>query len=796
MPQEAPLGRLLLEDALPEDVRPSLGTLDSKGIRRLFQDLAERHPDKYREVAKKLSEVAVHSAYESGGYSFGPEHLRGGPELEAVRRSLKEKVRGILLAGHDPKRRDAELVKAALEHMTPLTETAMREALAAKNPLALQVASGSKGKAENLKSLLAGDTLYNDPDYKPVPYPVLSSFYEGLRPHEFFGGTFGARQAISLTKLGTAKGGYLAKRLAGAAHRLVVTAPDGMDPHPDDPPRGLPGELSDPDVEGALLAAPLEGYPRNTVLTREVLSDLKKRGLTKALVRSPIVGGPRDGGVYGRDVGVRERGRVAPVGDYTGLNAAAAISEPATQTIIGCLVKGTLVRMADGSDRPIETIAPGETVLGVDPNPDGTPQYRPVAVLARFDNGVRRSYRFRFDTSYYYGKKAGHPKSYFLECTPDHKVLSDSLEFDNGIKIRPVGCSHIDFMLVAAFDLGFTTTGSLQQVSWGSRQDDPEDLGEQPTYDIEVDHPSGLFVLANGLVVSNSKHGGGVAGSTKAQEGFPVIDRLASIPANFQGGATHAEVDGLVTSVADAPQGGKFVTIEGVEHYVPPEQAASVSTGDRVEAGDPLSDGVLNPAKVVEHKGVGEGRRLFTEAFMKAAQAAGFRPHRRNVELIARGLIDHVELTQEVGDHAPGDVVPYHTLEHDYEPRPGHKVLGPKEAAGHYLERPALWYSVGTRVTPSVQRAMEEYGVKAVAAHPEPPPFVPRMIRSHDTLIHDPDPLTRQLGSNLEKGLLKAVHRADVSDTAGSSYVPALAAGVDFGSKGLTQGFKVEPPGR
>jgi hypothetical protein len=32
------------------------------------------------------------------------------------------------------------------------------------------------------------------------------------------------------------------------------------------------------------------------------------------------------------------------------------------------------------------------------------------------------------------------------------------------------------------------------------------------TIDIEVDHPDHLFLLANNLIVSNSKHGSGIGG--------------------------------------------------------------------------------------------------------------------------------------------------------------------------------------------------------------------------------------------------------------------------------------------
>jgi hypothetical protein len=101
-----------------------------------------------------------------------------------------------------------------------------------------------------------------------------------------------------------------------------------------------------------------------------------------------------------------------------------------------------------------------------------------------------------------------------------------------------------------------------------------------------------------------------------------------------------------------------------------------------IEAGDVLSDGIPNPAIITEHKGVGEGRKYFVKAMADAIQSSGQRGHRRNIELLARGLINHVRLDEETDDNVPGDVVPYSTLEHKYKPRPGHRVVTPEQAVG------------------------------------------------------------------------------------------------------------------
>jgi DNA-directed RNA polymerase subunit beta' len=292
-----------------------------------------------------------------------------------------------------------------------------------------------------------------------------------------------------------------------------------------------------------------------------------------------------------------------------------------------------------------------------------------------------------------------------------------------------------------------------------------------------------------------SKHSGGVAGADKSVTGFKFINQLVQVPKTFKGVAAHAQLDGVISAVREAPQGGHYVDVSGQEHYVPQGRDVLVQPGDKVEAGDVLSEGTPNPAEIVAHKGIGEGRRHFTAAFRDAYRRSGMYADRRNIELLARGLIDHVRVTEEFGDHIEDDVVPYQHVENNWEPREGSEVLAPRSAVGKYLERPVLHHTIGTRVKPSMLSELETFGVTNLAVHRDPPPFEPVMIRGMETLAHDPDWMVRHLGSGLAKSTLRAVHRGGTSDEAGTSYVPALARRIDFGRHGLTRGWQLPRDG-
>ena len=291
--------------------------------------------------------------------------------------------------------------------------------------------------------------------------------------------------------------------------------------------------------------------------------------------------------------------------------------------------------------------------------------------------------------------------------------------------------------------------------------------------------------LAQGVLGAKHK-GGSISTSRAPKEGaLDVVNRMVQVPETFPGAAAVAQADGFVDNIADAPQGGKHVMIGGQQHWVSPERAITVKKGDTVEAGDVLSDGMPNPSDIVKHKGIGEGRRYFSELFKKTLAEQGFKHNRRNIELVARGLINHVRITSP---HGPGhtvmdDLVEFDPLMKGYEPRQGTKGMEPKQATGLYLERPVLHYSVGTRVTPRVARTMGEHGIQTVDAHPEPPQFQPEMVRAVEILtgvtVTVADDWMVRLGGlyGIQRSFLKSVHRGASSDTKGDSYMPALAEG-------------------
>lgn len=287
----------------------------------------------------------------------------------------------------------------------------------------------------------------------------------------------------------------------------------------------------------------------------------------------------------------------------------------------------------------------------------------------------------------------------------------------------------------------------------------------------------------------SSKHLGGIVAaggakgtSVETQSAFTKFERMANIPKSYGEYAPTLEADGVVEKIYEAPQGGQYVTVAGKDYWVPRGQELKVKRGDMLEAGDVLSDGLPNMSMVARHKGIGEGRRKVVEYARDILKGGNVKHNRRNLEILARGMLNHVKITstdQRLG-YLPDDTVEYDKLAATYTPRPGSKLMDIGMAGGQYLEAPVMHYSIGTRITPNVAKHLKASGVAQVHAHKDVPEFEPDMQRAVDSLAADEDWMVNMAGFNLERNFQKGLQAGKGTRLGGPSYIPDMARGVDF----------------
>lgn len=602
------VGQLLINESLPQEHRDHTRVWDKSSMRKFLTQMATTmKPDDYKDMVQKLTLIGLKSARQSPLSSFTLESLKPTKAKTKITDALKRDVRNILRTIKDPEQRDAAIVENTLKYQGDLVDSVYDEALKSENPFAMQVYAGARGNKNQLSSMIGTDLMYSDNKGRPVPIPVVNSYSEGVDPVEYWAGSYGARSGAIDVKLAVGDAGYFAKRLTGAAHRLVVTDEDIEDG------QGMMVDTDDPDNMGAVLARDEGDFKKGTYLDATVLKSLSQAGKKRLMVYSPISAISSMNGLPRWAAGVREHGKLAEVGMNVGITAAQAIAEPVSQGML------------------------------------------------------------------------------------------------------------------------------------------------------------------------NSKHGGGVAkGKAKRTvTGFNYLNQLVEVPKTFTDGAPVSTADGIVGKIEPAPQGGNYVYVNDTKYYVPTDQAVTVKPGQSLEAGDSLSDGIVNPKDIAELKGIGEARRRFVQQFKSALQENGLPAHRRNVEVVARGLINQVEITEPdiIPGTYPEDLVSYDYLASRYEPRQGFVSGDASKYLNHYLEKPILHYSIGTRITPSVAKELKENGFGDVVAHKNPPPFKPTMTRAMMSLIGDRDWMVQLGGFNLKKTFLDNVQRGATSQIHGTSWIPALATG-------------------
>lgn len=280
------------------------------------------------------------------------------------------------------------------------------------------------------------------------------------------------------------------------------------------------------------------------------------------------------------------------------------------------------------------------------------------------------------------------------------------------------------------------------------------------------------------------KHEGGAAKAQKQFVGLDVVNRFAQSPEVFEDKATVSKLDGSVTSIEEAPQGGSFVTIGDEKHYVPQGFAVSVKPGQKVEAGDIISDGLGDPADVVQFKGIGAGRRYYAERLKKIMDDSGHKTDLRHTEMVARAAINHVLINDNDGPEGslPGDTLAYNAAAGQHIPPEDTVNAHPSKLIGQFLQAPALHFTIGTRITPSVVSRLDGAGWGNVHASQEEPHFEPEMIRIQSSSHNNPDWLAGQHTSHLRKSLTDhAIRGSDTNVAANTHFAPRLAIGEGFG---------------
>lgn len=289
----------------------------------------------------------------------------------------------------------------------------------------------------------------------------------------------------------------------------------------------------------------------------------------------------------------------------------------------------------------------------------------------------------------------------------------------------------------------------------------------------------------------NTKHGGGgFKGDKKMFAGFDIIDQIVQSPETYPFKAAVSTLEGKVTKIEDAPQGGKFVYINGEQHYVLPGFEPAVKEGDEVEEGDTLSEGITDVYDVLKHRGLGEARRYYVDRLRQAFEESDAgRPSKINLETLARATLDHVVVTDPdgLGDFLPDDVASYNRLSSSYSPPADTSNVSIDKAVGGYLQSPMLHFTINTKLTPKMVNRIRGAGISSIPISRSEPKFHPEMFRLRAAAHPGTDWLAKMHTSYLMGNLGQDASRARETNVEKNvHFAPRLAIGEGFG-KNITE---------
>lgn len=776
--RETTVGQVLVNAMLPEDLRDYNRVMDKKNTNKLMNEIVHRYPDQFKQISSQLLKVGYRGAYLTGGQSFSLANMAPLPISRQMQTELNAEVQGILSNAYrrGKKSTDKDVtdqIFEATKRWYPKIEKALDKEDLDTNGLYRQHKGTQASKPGTYRSIRAGDLIYVDQNNKPIPVPVTRSYAQGLTPVQYFAGSFGARKGSVDLQKATQDAGFFCLeentlvRMGDSSTKCIKDIKVG------DTVMGVSDDLhcvpvpvnhvfkngSRECVKTTFCMGHTHIYLESTKEHKVLRATWEHENYTYTTSVEPI-GTPG----YFCTLALYDNNKHkyhVTAQDSIGIKNTYDI-EVNSDNHLFVLANGLVV----SNSKQLVQMAHRLVCIGDDDDdPEHEKDNAQIGYPTTVDDPDNEGSFLAFPV-------AGYKRNTLL--TP--KILED---------IKRKGFDKIVTRSVIA---GGPGNGGIYALDAGIRE-----RGATPVQGdfVGINAVQGISEPLTQAAIS-SKHSGGVAGASSGDAILEMknINQMLQVPKHYTGGATHSQCDGRISGITAAPQGGKYIFVGDQRHYVRADNCndIKVKIGDTVEAGDVMTGGLPNPGEIVKYKGIGEGRRYFVDMFRDALKRAGTGAHRRNIETLSRGVINYVRCNDEVGDYAPDDVVPYCMIASNWKPRSGFTQAPPNQCKGQYLEKPVLHYTIGTRITPSVIKTLNDYKIDNISVHRDPAPFEPEMIRSMGHVSEDPDWCTRLLGAYNKDSILEGARRGAVSNTDGTSYVSALALGdMNFGQHGLTK---------
>ena len=545
------------------------------------------------------------------------------------------------------------------------------------NPVYMMAESGARGSKEQIRQLAGMRGLMAKPQKKItggigeiIESPIISNFREGLSVIEYFISTHGARKGLADTALKTADAGYLTRRLVDVAQDVIITEEDC---------NTILGNNIAPLKEGEEVIESL----RDRILGRVVLEDVfdpiteeiivkageevneehaaqvEEAGIDSVRIRSVLTCESKRGvcvKCYGRNLATM---KMVNIGEAVGVIAAQSIGEPGTQLTLRTFhIGGTAARIAQQSK--VEAKYPGRLVyVGISyiARPDNTKivngrdgeihivdeknrvrarmnvPYGSVLAVEDGQEVIKGATVFEWDpysttiVSEFGGKVV------FQDIVPDVS-LREELDETTGL-IQPIIVEEREkalFPTIIIQDAKGKELGSFR-IPTGAH------LLVRDNQEI----PTGEFLVKIPRAISKTRD---ITG------GLPRVAEL------FESRKPHdpaviSEVDGII-EFGKIVRGQQQVLVHGdegetKEYLIPHGRHLHVHSGDRVNAGDRLCEGSIDPHDILRISGVQKVQEYLVNEIQEVYRLQGVKINDKHIETIVRQMLQKVRVTRAGG---------------------------------------------------------------------------------------------------------------------------------------------------
>lgn len=676
-------GRVILNTALPEDMPFYNDLLNKKKIQALVEEVYKQKGTKV--TCKFLDDIkALGYEYATrAGITFGADDLVVPEEkkeivaksMEEVNRIRKQYDRGIITEGE----RYNKLIDL-WTHTTSMVADIMHDHLARDkegfNPVYIMMDSQARGSKDQIKQLAGMRGLMQKPQKKItgavgeiIENPIISNFKDGLTVLEYFISTHGARKGLADTALKTADAGYLTRRLVDVVQDVVVYDDDcGTS-------KGIEiEELREGDEVMEALSTRILGRvtqedvydpvseelicPVNTLIDENLAKKIENARVESIMIRSVLTCDAPFGvckKCYGRNLAT---GKPVEIGEAVGIMAAQSIGEPGTQLTLRTFhIGGTASRLIaqskevtkiDGYVKMVNT----ETVS----NPNGLVVMNRSGEMIVYDEQERERYRYNI------------PYGSFMKVDDGQKVTKGQTLFEwdpynNVILATKGGKIHFHDIVEGETvqELYDERSGitNLVVVEHRERRLHPhiQIMSEDDKRVANISVPTGGYlqfregaeVKEGDVIIKIPRE------SSKTRDITGGLPRVAELfeARRPKDAAVVTEIDGFV-EFGENERGSRKVTVrdeqgEARDYLIPLGKHLRVHEGDRVKAGDRLSEGSIDPHDILRIKGENAVQQYLLDEIQAVYRLQGVTINDKHVEVIVAQMLRKVRI-EKAGD--------------------------------------------------------------------------------------------------------------------------------------------------